>query len=43
MDYVENIEFHKITEKGILVNCFPQLSLNEDYVILIHDSYEVVL
>lgn len=41
-DYIDNIEFHKITEHGFLKNCFPSLSLNEDFVILNYDLYEVV-
>jgi hypothetical protein len=42
MDYVDNIEFHKITERGFLKNCFPLLSINEDFVTLHYDLYDVV-
>lgn len=41
-DYVDNIEFHKITECGFLKNCFPLLSINEDFVTLHYDLYDVV-
>jgi len=41
-DYVEMVEFHKITERGFLKNCFPILSPNEDFVELHYDLYEVV-
>lgn len=39
---VDNIEFRKITERGFLKNCFPLLSLNEYFVIINYDLYEVV-
>ena len=42
MDYVDDIEFHKITERGFLKNCFPLLSINEDFVTLNYDLYDVV-
>jgi hypothetical protein len=42
MDYVDDIEFHKITERGFLKNCFPLLNINEDFVTLNYDLYDVV-
>ena len=36
-DYVDNIIFEKITERGSLINCFPILSINEDFVELHYD------
>jgi hypothetical protein len=42
LDYVENIEFYKITERGFLKNCFPIVNINEDFVELYYDLYEVI-
>jgi hypothetical protein len=41
-DYIEDVDFVKVTERGTLKNCFPILSANEDFVVLIYDFYEVV-
>ena len=41
-DYVENVDFVKVTEHGTLKNCFPVLSVNEDFVTLWYDLYEVI-
>jgi len=41
-DYVEDIDFIKVTERGTLKNCFPMLSRNEDFVIIHYDLYETV-
>lgn len=41
-DYVEDIDFVKTTERGILKNCFPILSKNEDFIELVYDLYEVI-
>ncbi len=41
-DYVENVDFWKVTERGTLKNCFPLLSQNEDFVELVYDLYEVI-
>ena len=40
-DYVKDIKFEKITESGVFKYCFPRLSINEDYVELYCDLYEV--
>jgi len=39
-DYVKDVIFHTITETGVLKNCFPILSLNDDFVILNWDTRE---
>jgi len=41
-DYVEDVDFIKVTERGTLKNCFPVLSKNEDFVTIHYDLYEVV-
>ena len=41
-DYVENVDFVKVTERGTLKNSFPVLSANEDFVTLWYDLYEVI-
>ncbi len=41
-DYVEDVDFIKVTERGVLKNCFPLINMNEDYVELIYDSYKVI-
>lgn len=41
-DYAENVDFVKVTERGTLINCFPVLSNNEDFVTLWYDLYKVV-
>ena len=41
-EYVENVDFIKVTERGTLKNCFPVLSANEDFVTLWYDLYEVI-
>jgi hypothetical protein len=41
-DYVEDVDFVKVTERGTLKNCFPILSRNEDFVELVYDLYEVI-
>jgi len=38
--YYEDIEYRRICESGILHNCYPVLSPNEDEVMLIFDSYK---
>ena len=40
-DYIKNIDFEKITERGILKNCFPILDMNEEFVELVYDFFEV--
>lgn len=40
--YIEDVDFMKVTERGTLKNCFPVLSVNEDFVTLWYDSYEVI-
>jgi len=40
INYTENVEFKKAVERGILKNCFPILSKNEDWVVLNYDSIE---
>lgn len=37
-DYIENIDFEKVTECGTLINCFPLLNMNEDFVELLYDQ-----
>jgi hypothetical protein len=39
--FYEDIEYRRICESGILHNCYPVLSPNEDEVILIFDSYKI--
>ena len=39
-DYTKDIEYKTICESGILHNCYPVLSPNEDEVMLIFDSYK---
>jgi len=41
-DYIENVDFIKVTERGTLKHCFPVLSRNEDSVELVYDLYEVL-
>jgi hypothetical protein len=41
-DYIENVDFIKVTERGTLKYCFPVLSGNEDSVELVYDLYEVL-
>ena len=41
-DYIENVDFFKVTERGTLKNCFPVLSRNEDFVELVYDLYEAI-
>ena len=41
-DFVEDVDFVKVTERGILKGCFPELSVNENYVTLWYDLYEVI-
>ena len=36
-DYIEDVDFVKITEKGMLVNCFPILDENETKVNIYYD------
>ena len=38
-DYVQDVIFTKVTEQGVLKNCFPTMSLNEDFIILNFDYY----
>ena len=40
-DYVRDIEYIKVLESGVLVNCFPQLNDNEDEVIINYD-YKII-
>lgn len=42
-DYVEDVEFEKVTERGVLKNCFPILSMNEDSVELVYDYYKMTI
>jgi hypothetical protein len=39
--FAESIEYCKICDSGILHNCYPVLSPNEDEVMLIFDSYKI--
>jgi len=41
-DYVENVNFAKVTEQGTLINCFPILSNNEDSVELVYDTIRII-
>jgi len=40
-DYIKDIDFVKVSERGVLKSCFPILSRNEDFVELIYDLYDV--
>lgn len=42
LDYVQDIYFKKVTERGFLKNCFPILGINEDYVQLEYDQYQLI-
>ena len=41
-DYVKDVEYKKICESGILINCYPILNLNEDEVWLKFDNYKTI-
>lgn len=41
-DYVEDVEFVKITEKGVLKHCFPILNENETKVKICYDIKKVL-
>jgi hypothetical protein len=41
-EYVKDIEYKTICESGILNNCHPILSINEDAVHLTFDSYKTI-
>lgn len=41
-DYIEDVDFVKITEKGILKHCFPILNENETMVKLYYDLKELM-
>ena len=41
-DYIEDVDFVKITEKGILKHCFPILNENETMVELYYDFKELI-
>lgn len=36
-DYIEDVDYSKIGECGILKNCFPVMDLNESLVKLVYD------
>lgn len=38
-DYLQEVPFVKITERGTLKNCFPILDKNEEYIELVYDFY----
>ncbi len=40
--YIEDVSFIKTTESGVLKNCFPMLSEDEDFVELVYDLYKII-
>lgn len=38
-DYVEDVDFIGITKYGTLINCFPLIDINEEYV---HMYYDII-
>jgi len=42
-DYTKTVQYTTIMEQGILTNCFPLLSLNDDYVVLHWDVRKPII